>query len=392
MNTRGLTELIVLNIALNAEIIGRELFTMLVIMALVTTFMTGPLLRLIDPRSEMAAAEPETLTAPPPTPAPQPAAGPVAVPDRAILVAALEGRNLGDLLAIASALARGMRLREVVAVRLLEPSAVATGISELDRRYREALAELEAARATWSGGPPLRTAALSSPRPSRDLIRLAGPDRVDLVLVDGRRPVLGAGVLGGPIGPLLEEALSDVAVLVRREELGVVFDRSRPVIVPFGGAEHDWAALELGAWIASSTGIPLRLLGAAGPSGLPEDDPTRLLANASVVLQQLTGVSAETRLVDVAGGGLLPAVEDASLLVVGLSSRWRAEGLGHVRSTLMDRPGVPVLFVRRGTRPGALAPSGDITQFAWSFVGAEPGSTPGADPRPDAPRGPGTSA
>ncbi|MEV0320299.1 cation:proton antiporter [Streptomyces sp. NPDC050658] len=47
VNTRGLTELIVLNVALDAEIIGPQLFTVLVLMALVTTFMTGPLLSLL---------------------------------------------------------------------------------------------------------------------------------------------------------------------------------------------------------------------------------------------------------------------------------------------------------------------------------------------------------
>lgn len=49
MNTRGLVELIVLNIGLSVGILTPTLFTMLVIMALVTTFMTGPLLRLIRP-------------------------------------------------------------------------------------------------------------------------------------------------------------------------------------------------------------------------------------------------------------------------------------------------------------------------------------------------------
>jgi Kef-type K+ transport system membrane component KefB len=49
MNTRGLTELIVLNTGLQLGVISPTLFTMLVIMTLVTTFMTGPLLRLIDP-------------------------------------------------------------------------------------------------------------------------------------------------------------------------------------------------------------------------------------------------------------------------------------------------------------------------------------------------------
>ncbi len=47
MNTRGLVELVVLNIGLDLGVISATLFTMLVIMALVTTFMTSPLLKLL---------------------------------------------------------------------------------------------------------------------------------------------------------------------------------------------------------------------------------------------------------------------------------------------------------------------------------------------------------
>jgi Kef-type K+ transport system membrane component KefB len=48
MNTRGLMELVVLNIGYDLGVIGPEIFAMMVIMALVTTFMTGPTLDLID--------------------------------------------------------------------------------------------------------------------------------------------------------------------------------------------------------------------------------------------------------------------------------------------------------------------------------------------------------
>ena len=54
MNTRGLTELIVLNLALEKGVISEALFAMLVIMALVTTFMAGPLLNLLDPHNSSA--------------------------------------------------------------------------------------------------------------------------------------------------------------------------------------------------------------------------------------------------------------------------------------------------------------------------------------------------
>jgi Kef-type K+ transport system membrane component KefB len=48
MNTRGLMELIVLNIGYELHVLSPEIFTMMVIMALVTTFMTGPALDFIN--------------------------------------------------------------------------------------------------------------------------------------------------------------------------------------------------------------------------------------------------------------------------------------------------------------------------------------------------------
>jgi Kef-type K+ transport system membrane component KefB len=52
MNTRGLVELVVLNAGMDLGILSPTVFTMLVIMALVTTFATTPLLRRLYPRSE----------------------------------------------------------------------------------------------------------------------------------------------------------------------------------------------------------------------------------------------------------------------------------------------------------------------------------------------------
>lgn len=48
MNTRGLMELVVLNIGLELGVLSPKIFAMMVIMALSTTFMTGPALNLID--------------------------------------------------------------------------------------------------------------------------------------------------------------------------------------------------------------------------------------------------------------------------------------------------------------------------------------------------------
>ncbi len=48
MNTRGLMELVALNIGYELGVLKAEVFAMMVIMALVTTFMTGILLKLIN--------------------------------------------------------------------------------------------------------------------------------------------------------------------------------------------------------------------------------------------------------------------------------------------------------------------------------------------------------
>ncbi|HET8798719.1 MAG TPA: cation:proton antiporter [Thermoanaerobaculia bacterium] len=56
MNTRGLMEMVVLNIGLDIGVISRGMFAMIVIMALVTTAMTAPILeRLVHPREVVAA-------------------------------------------------------------------------------------------------------------------------------------------------------------------------------------------------------------------------------------------------------------------------------------------------------------------------------------------------
>ena len=61
VNTRGLTELIALNVGLEAGLINQRLFTVLVLMALLTTLMTGPLLSVIRPARASLPAETERL-------------------------------------------------------------------------------------------------------------------------------------------------------------------------------------------------------------------------------------------------------------------------------------------------------------------------------------------
>jgi DNA-binding SARP family transcriptional activator len=278
-------------------------------------------------------------------------AAPVGAAERSILLVGSDDAELEPLIALASPLARSRRPHELVLVRLLVPGEA----------LREAASQLEARRAALvNEGVPTRAAAFTSDDPGADVVRLAAQQDVDLVLLDARGTTFPAHVT-----TVLEEAPSDVALLVggdpgTRDEGAIV--------VPFGGGEHDWSALELGAWLAAGRGALLEVCGAIADGALGRRDASRLLATASLVVQQLAGVAAQPVLTDATVGGVVEAASNALALVLGLSDRWRTEGLGEARAAIAAAVAAPCLAVRRGLRPGGLSPPESATRFTWSLA------------------------
>jgi Kef-type K+ transport system membrane component KefB len=64
MNARGLMELVILDVGLDIGVISPALFSMMVVMALVTTFMTTPILNLICPKELLQGAPDKMMTKP----------------------------------------------------------------------------------------------------------------------------------------------------------------------------------------------------------------------------------------------------------------------------------------------------------------------------------------
>ena len=274
---------------------------------------------------------------------------PMAPPERAVLVAPTAMGALGDLIGLAESVAGAEPQHELIVVAVVPAAELETATGAVAAQRSELLAR----------GVPARTAAFSSPDPGADVARLAQQDGVDLLLTD-----CPGAALPEELVQTLEQAPCDVALLAATGGP----PREGPVIVPFGAAEHDWGALALGAWVARATGHPLRLIGAASDSGGGRD-ASRLLADASLIVQHVAGIAAEPLLSDPGRQGIAQLAEGAGLLVVGLSERWRGEGLGRVRRELAASPPAPTVFVRRGTRPGGLAPAETRTRFRWSLTG-----------------------
>jgi DNA-binding SARP family transcriptional activator len=271
---------------------------------------------------------------------------PPPAPERSILVAPLGRARFEDLLAIAEPLARRPPRELILAQLIGSPSELSTA-SALARERRESLQER---------GVSARSAAFTTEQPGPDLVRIATEQDVDLLLLGAPPSVLDDPVLR----VVLTTAPCDVGVLAARD---VRFEPG-PILVPFTGAEHDWSAVEIAAWIARSNAASLHL---AGPIEAHRD-ASRLLASASLAVQRALGVVAEPLLVEPGAVGLLAAARDASLVVVGLPDGWRRDGLGDARAALVGDAGPPVLLVRRGLRPGGLTPPEGLTRFTWSIA------------------------
>ena len=228
---------------------------------------------------------------------------------------------------------------------------------------RSASAWLEERRSALEArGVVARAASFTSTAPGEELARLATELDVDLLLADAPDELLAEGAPDEQLTAVLAETPCDVALLVPRDATP-----EGPVLVPFGGADHDWAAVELGAWFARAEHAPLRLAGAAAVPEQGKRDASRLLSHGALAVQRVLGISAEPLLTPPGEEGMLEASRDAGLLVVGLSTRWHREGLGAARLRLAREATPPTLLVRRGLRPGGLAPPAALTRFTWSI-------------------------
>jgi DNA-binding SARP family transcriptional activator len=286
----------------------------------------------------------------PPPGAPAPTSG-----QRTILVAPRSEQGIDALLAVAEPLARRPP-RELILARIVG-SATELGRANADlQRRRDRLA----ARAVRT-----RATAFTSLAPGDDVTRLASQQDVDLLLVDVRRDTIDEELGSDVVAHILSAAPCDVAVLVP----GSAVPASGPVLVPFGGAEHDWAAAEIGAWLAAVHGVPLRLLGAAGDPATGRRDASRLLSSVALLVQQVAGVVTEPLIVDPGPEAVIAASEGAGVLAMGLATSWRQAGLGPTRLAILAGTHVPSLLVRGGLRPGGLAPQESLTRFTWTIGG-----------------------
>jgi Kef-type K+ transport system membrane component KefB/nucleotide-binding universal stress UspA family protein len=231
MNTRGLTELIVLNIGLKFGVISPLLFTMLVIMALVTTFMTSPLLEWTYPKKLIKQdvnedfKEEENI-----------------ISDEEIykvLVPVANPKTQQGLLQLATAIASesSALVNPLSLIELEEDYQFQSTPEEAARAIEQRRTSLEALIQTLEP-PEIRKNIQPIVRISNDVSRstaeIAREEGINLILLGWHRSTFSQNRLGGRVGKILNTSPVDVAVFIGKGE-----PNWQSLLVAYGDNTHD---------------------------------------------------------------------------------------------------------------------------------------------------------
>jgi Kef-type K+ transport system membrane component KefB len=242
MNTRGLTEIVILTVGLELGVLDHRLYSLMVVMALVTTVMTGPLLRVLHPpervRQEVAETE----------------AAAVVEPSAHRVLVALGVGTPAPLVGVGLALVGPHRPAELVLSHLLPYDdgarlEVGTGLGG------ELLAVTAAMRELQRLAAPAVAREVAAPA----LVRFTDDRARDLAQqIAATRPAVVLLAADDPAAAMVGE-LDDVRVVLVHD-----LPAAPPAVAvrwPVGTADAG-AAVEVGAAVAADRGLPLVLDGA----------------------------------------------------------------------------------------------------------------------------------
>jgi Kef-type K+ transport system membrane component KefB len=300
MNTRGLTEIVILQIGVQLGILDSELFTIMVLMALLTTLMTGPLLRWVYPdrvvTRELAVVD-------------RVAGG---TPADYTVVVALPKENAAPVAQLGRRLVGVQEPARIVLCRFLPapaPLELASGIAGELGLIADVGAEVRriAAALTSAGSPPCSVVVRFAADPAGEVVSLATAVRADVLVttIDLAPPT---PVAPGTTGVVVKSAHGT--------------DPAGSVVAVVDGGPGGRAAVRLGAQLALAGHTEL---------GLCPDVGRRAAKQCSVALDSLGRCGIAARVVGQRAAG------DAAV-VVAASSAALAADLGRHGTLCLVRP------------------------------------------------------
>jgi Kef-type K+ transport system membrane component KefB len=343
MNTRGLMELIILNIGKDLGVITNAVFAMMVIMAIVTTALTTPILHWVHPKVENEA---ERIAA-------REKAGPFSVLIPISLPAS--GSALASMAALLSPiLETGRKIIGLHLDRLSDRDPYSVRMSDITASALEPL--LTTAKRLEIQAEPI--AFVSRDIPS-DIARIARNRAADLILMGFHKPVFGQAILGGTVHRVMTASDNDVAVFVDRG----FQSHPQQILVPYLGGKHDLLALELAGRIARNSKASLTVLHVVPPKRAESDavlharsivdraysDPTQPTPVHFQIIEDLSPVEA-----------VIQASAAYDLLVIGVEEQWgmQSQLFGFRPERIAREATTSLLIVRKYAGPTAAGNAG----------------------------------
>ncbi len=240
MNTRGLMELIILSIGLELGVISHVLFTMLVLMALVTTFMTTPFFDWVYPRKllkkELEEIEKGEIKS-------------------GVLISVSFPSSGPGLLKIASSIIPKDELK-VYALHLLRSNEISIadlGEENNKKDYIEAFKPLmKYAKENLIAVSPISFPTRNAAYDINNIAKIKG---ANIIIMGWHKPILSESILSGTVNDVMRNAKADVCVYLERQ-----FNPYKNILVPFREGVHDKGAMELAHKIAVNINAQVTIL------------------------------------------------------------------------------------------------------------------------------------
>ena len=361
MNTRGLTELIVLNIGLELGVISPLLFTMLVVMALVTTFMTSPLLEWTYPKKSIRLQTQTTEDL-----------AESAALSRLSAVKAIDAESIGyrilvpvanpntqkGLLQLAMSIAHNDRQSAIInplnLIELEEDYLFKSTPVEANRAIDRRLERLNAAITTLE---PAALRSLFQPivQIGYDVAQktaiIATLDRSDLVLLGWHRPTFTNNRLGGRVAQMLAQTPADTAVFIDTSPDLLLACSYKTLFVPYTANNHDDLAVEIALrMLWNDRQRQLKLIQIT----LPDAQANELSAELASLLENLpASVKSRINISTIASTDTIATIEEFSqqvdLTITGIGRTWgrRKPTLDSYTDRLATHCASSLLIVRR---------------------------------------------
>ena len=350
MNARGLVELIVLNIGLNLHVLSPQMFAIMVIMALATTFSTTPLLYLIyspgrqrrDEAAEELKPAPGEARALVPVSSTQTASGLVRV--GALLLGAGKGR--------------------LCVLHLNNPDeqerrrkAFYTSDDPIERALRQAGAM----------NIPINAVGFVSTDVASDIMLTANRYDVQWIVLGGHQGMFTTSALGRIADEVIQHSNRNVAILVEKNSQSI-----QRIMVPYIGENQDVAALRAADQISQSQGARVTILHVVKP-GSHAGNGGHLGVQSQVDRQFAVpgGGARQVRFQVVESASPVDVVvrESANydLIILGIAPQWQLKHkfLSHSQASVADASACSVLAVHTGSAmtasPSPVTPATDTS-------------------------------